>query len=199
MIRAGRADEIKANSGKWVIIDIGFANNARSCGLLIHNDPPVEVQFAEAVRRISSFISAQSGPINLLIEAPLSVAFDYRGNPKGRSIERQGNHTRYWYVGLGCSVMVATLYLIKEIIQTNRDADIRLFEGFVSFREPGNRANHSADVALLREVIDNPNEYQNAIVLGSSIRIDETDILHSAFLVTGIDAGIPPIIMRNGS
>jgi hypothetical protein len=198
MIRAGTTDEIRADSGKWVIIDIGFANTARSCGLLFDNETPIEVQFGEAVRRICTYLSVLSGPVNLLIEAPLSVTFDCRGNPKGRSVERQGSNTRYWYAGLGCAVMVAALYLVRAIIRANPDADVRLFEGFVSFHDPGNRANHCADVTVLREVIDNPNEYSCAIVPSDSLKSDETDTLHSAFLVAGIDAGIPPIIMRKG-
>ncbi|MFH0787710.1 MAG: hypothetical protein V2B13_08845 [Pseudomonadota bacterium] len=94
--------------------------------------------------------------------------------------------------------MVATLYLMKEIIEANPDADIRLFEGFVSYREPGNRANHCADIALLREVVDNPKKYPEAIVPSGSLKTDETDTLYSAFLIAGMNGGVPPIIMRNG-
>jgi hypothetical protein len=198
MIRAGRSDEIRADSGKWVIIDIGFANNARSCGLLFENESPVDVQFSEAIHRICRFISLQSGPVNLLIEAPLSVAFDHRGNPKGRSVEKQNSNTRYWYVGLGCAVMVAALYLIKAVIQAKPNADIRLFEGFVSYKESKKKTGHCQDVLLLREVVDNPDRYSDAIFLSDSLKMDHTDTLNSAFMVAGVDAGIPPIIMRNG-
>jgi hypothetical protein len=198
MMRPGRIDEIHASSGKWIVLDIGFANRARSCGLLLHDHSPDEVQFAEAMRRISLFLSAESGPFNLLIEAPLSVAFDRHGNPKGKRVERQGNVTRYWYVGLGCSVMVATLYLVKKVVEENPDADIRLFEGFVSYHEARNRANHCADVLLLREVVDDPKKYADAIIPRRSLKTDETDILYSAFLIAGADGGVPPVIMRNG-
>jgi hypothetical protein len=198
MIRAGRTDEIRADSGKWVIIDIGFANNARSCGLLFESESPVEVQFSEAVHQICRYISVQSGPVNLLIEAPLSVAFDHRGNPKGRSVEKQNRNTRYWYVGLGCSVMVAALYLVKAVIQTKPNADVRLFEGFVSYKEAMKKANHCQDVLLLRDVVDNPERYSDAIFSSDSLKMNQTDTLNSAFLVAGVDAGIPPIIMRNG-
>jgi hypothetical protein len=198
MIRAGTTDEIRADTGKWVIIDIGFANNARSCGLLIDNERPVQVRFGEAVHRICTYLSVSSGPVNLLIEAPLSVAFDCHKNPKGRSVEMQGRRTRYWYINSGCVVMVAALYLVRKIVQENPDADVRLFEGFVSFHEQRNRANHCSDVVVLREVIDNPNKYSCAIVSSDSLKIDETDTLLSTFLVAGIDAGITPIIMRNG-
>lgn len=136
--------------------------------------------------------------VNLLIEAPLSVAFDHRGNPIGRSVEKQNSNTRYWYVGLGCAVMVAALYLIKAVIQAKPNADIRLFEGFVSYKESKKKTGHCQDVLLLREVVDNPDRYSDAIFLSDSLKMDHTDTPNSAFMVAGVDAGIPPIIMRNG-
>lgn len=68
-----------------------FANSARSCGLLFSDGSPVEMLFGEAVTEICRSISLAEEPVNLLIEAPLSVAFDSRGNPKGRSIEKQSD------------------------------------------------------------------------------------------------------------
>jgi len=32
MIRPGTTNEVTLKSGKWVFIDIGFANKAKSCG-----------------------------------------------------------------------------------------------------------------------------------------------------------------------
>jgi hypothetical protein len=200
MMRAGRINEICPDSGKWVIIDIGFANNARSSGLLLDKDFRDDLRFSEAVNRICDYVSVQTAPINLLIEAPLSVAFDHRGNPKGRSIERQTDNTpRYWYLGVGCQVMVAALYLTKALLQAHPNADIRLFEGFVSYRG-ARRENrpHYRDALLLREVVDHPDRYSDAIFPSESLKIDPNDTLSSAFLVVGIDAGIPPIIKRNG-
>jgi hypothetical protein len=198
-MRAGRPEEIRADSGTWVIIDIGFSNSARSCGLLLEDGSPVEMQFGEAVDEISKYLlSVAEGPVNLLIEAPLSVAFDLRGNPKGRSVERQNGSTRYWYVGLGCGVMVAAMYLIKALMKAQPNADVRLFEGFVSYKQAGKKRTHCDDIALLREVVNNPDRYSDAIVAGDSLKIDPTDTLNSAFLVAGVDLGIPPIIMRNG-
>lgn len=199
MIRAGTTEEIKADSGKWVIIDIGFANNARSCGLLFADGSPVEMQFGEAVTQICRFTSVAEGPVNLLIEAPLSVAFDVRGNPKGRSIEKQSDgSTRYWYVGLGCGVMTAAMYLIMAVLKSESRVEVRLFEGFVSFKRAGKKRSHCEDVMLLKEVVDNPGRHSNSIVAGESLKINSTDILYSAFLVAGVDLGIPPVIVRSG-
>lgn len=199
MIRAGRISEVALSSGHWLILDIGFANRSRTCALMVNNKAPVVLRFNEAVESISTFISKSREPVNLLIEAPLSAAFDKIGNPTGRSVEKKGSQTRYWYAGLGCTVMVAAMYLIKAItIKAPHSADVRLFEGFVSFRERGIKSNHVRDVELLREVIENPDTYPEAIIEPEALRMTESDILKSAFWVAGIDAGIPPIIVRNG-
>lgn len=197
MIRAGSTEEIHAALDNWVILDIGFANKATSCGLLIDNEPPVALRFSEAVKQIISYISRQRSPVNLIIEAPLSVAFDLRGNPKGRAVEKQGKKTRYWYVGPGCTVMVAALYLMRSIIESSPPIEVRLFEGFVSFKASNKKSNHTQDVLLLREVIESPEQYSESIIPPEELKMAESDTLQSAFLVAGIDAGIPPIIMRN--
>ena len=198
MIRAGVKSEISLSTGEWLILDIGFANKSDSCGLLINRESPVDLQFNEAKERICRFISNSTKPVNLVIEAPLSVAFDSKGNPKGRAIEKQGSKTRYWYLGLGCSVMVAALYLVKTITEISANTEVRLFEGFVSFKESGKKSIHSRDVELLREVIGNPNQYSETIIEPEALKMTSSDTLKSAFLVARIDAGIPPLIMRNG-
>lgn len=198
MIRSGTKSEISPSSGDWLILDIGFANKSASCGLLVNRELPVDLRFNEAQETICGFIAKSTGPVNLLIEAPLSVAFDKKGNPTGRAVERQGSRTRYWYVGLGCTVMVAALYLVKAIIETPCNAEVRLFEGFVSFKAVGGKSSHSTDVKLLREVIDDPEAYSDAIIGPEALRMIESDTLKSAFLLFGVDAGVPPIIMRNG-
>ena len=199
MVRAGTAEEIRADSGEWVIIDIGFANSVRSCGLLFAGGSPVEMQFAEAVAKTCRFISLAEGPVNLLIEAPLSVAFDSRGNPKGRSIEKQSDgSTRYWYVGPGCGVMVAAMYLVTAVLKAEPKVEVRLFEGFVSFKKPEGRRATVRTLYSFTEVVNNPERHSNSIVAGKALKIESTDTLNSAFLVAGVDLGIPPVIVGNG-
>lgn len=197
MLRAGTVSEISPSSGEWLILDIGFANESSSCGLLINGGRPVELRFSEAKEQICGFIRASEAPVNLLIEAPLSVAFDRKGNPKGRAIEKKDGKIRYWYGGPGCTVMVAAFYLLKAIVAGRPSSDVRLFEGFVSFKTKGVKSNHARDVELLWEVVRNQTIYPGAVVEANALKMTESDTLQSAFLVAGIDAGIPPIIMRN--
>jgi hypothetical protein len=107
MIEAGTKSQVVWGNGNWVFLHIGFSRDARSCGLLVGDGEPSSIQFGEAKRCILSLAEAARSPLNLVIEAPLSVCFNAAGNPKGRSIEKEGSKTRYWYNGLGCAVMIA--------------------------------------------------------------------------------------------
>ena len=198
MIRSGQVNEVNWDSGSWVFLDVGFSNNSKSCGLLIGDNTPIGLRFGEVLNEISSYVINSSAPINLVLEAPLSVAFDKNGNPKGRSIEKENEMTRYWYVGLGCTVMVAVMYILKELEKVCSDKELRLFEGFVSFKEKQKRTSHSRDVLLLREVVKAPLNFKEAIVSDEKLRMDKSDILQSAFIVAGRNYGIPPVIIRNG-
>jgi len=134
--------------------------------------------------------------VNLVIEAPLSVSFDIKGNPKGRKPERVNGKTRYWYVGLGCAVMVAATYLIKEISILEMKTEVRLFEGFVSFKSKDIASNHSNDVIALRASIKSPS--QETVIKPDEMKIDASDVISSAFKISGMDYGVPPIIQNHG-
>lgn len=188
MIRSGEIADISWSTGKWMFIDIGFSSKSSSCGVLFHDSKPERRTFGEAVEDVK-VATRTSSILNLVIEAPLSVAFDKSGNPIGRSIEKHNHQTRYWYVGAGCVVMISTLYLIKQVISENPAGEVKLFEGFVSYKTV--KSDHLRDVKLLHDVIKDPRSYKDCIFDLSN----EPGIV-SAFKVMGFDFGIPPIIMR---
>lgn len=198
MIEAGTRLQVDGSLERWIFLDIGFASVRRSCGLAFEGTGATECRFDEAKTQIITRIedwANEPAPINLLIEAPLSVCFDARGNPKGRTIERQGKDTRYWYCGLGCAVMVAALYLIRSIEERFPDATIRLFEGFVSFKKKDDtESDHARDVNLLRKVVGAPEVFKEALCDPVDLRENETDILQSALDVMGIRCGVPAVI-----
>ena len=119
MIEAGTREQIDWGGGNWVFLDIGFSANRPSSGLAIRDAPPMRTQFADAKRRIVEHITRANSATSFVIEAPLSVCFNKNGNPTGRKIEKETiegkTKTRYWHAGLGCSVMVAAMYLIRAI------------------------------------------------------------------------------------
>lgn len=194
MLRAGRVEEISIDSGNWLVLDIGFSSNKKTCGLKINNEHPKEVLFSEAKTLIISFVRDSQKPTNLIIEAPLSVAFNKSGNPTGRSIEKQGAKTRYWYTGLGCTVMVSAMYLIKAISEIETQHEVRVFEGFVSFKNKNEKSNHSKDVEALYQVVENPLGFHDRIINPKNLKISDDDTIQSAFLINEINLGVPPII-----
>jgi hypothetical protein len=155
------------------------------------------LRFGKAEQEILTRIAAATEIVNLVIEAPLSVSFSKEGNPKGRSIEKDGSRTRYWYNGLGCSVMVAAMYLIRRITDSQPKVPVRLFEGFVSYKDRSTRSDHKRDVRLLRDVVSNPKRYAKAIYSAEELKQDPADELRSAFWVAGFDCGIPAVIKRD--
>lgn len=193
MIEPGHKSQVCWDHGNWIFFDIGFSSSAQSCGLAFGDQDSKGLQFGEAKGRILTHIG-KSASTNLLIEAPLSVCFDSTGNPQGRSIEKEGKKTRYWYVGPGCVVMVATMYLIHDIAKQCFDARVRLFEGFVSYKPKTAKSGHGADVCQLRDVVKDPTRFSNCIYSPDELRSKPGDLLRSAFLPLGLDCGIPAVI-----
>jgi hypothetical protein len=196
MIGAGTKSQVEWGSGSWIFLDIGFAKGGnKTCGLLFGDDDPKCVEFGECREQIVKQIRNSTNVVNLVIEAPLSICFDSKRNPKGRFIEKEGGETRYWYVGLGCAVMVAAMYLIRDIHEDGALNTVRLFEGFVSYKNRSRRSTHQRDVSLLRDVVRNPSASLGTIFSPEQLKTDPTtDVLCSAFRVSGLDCGVPAVI-----
>jgi hypothetical protein len=193
-IRAGTVAEANRLSGEWVFVDLGFASKKRTCGLLVGAGDSQELTFAQLVAKITSISGASKAPLNLVLEAPLSVAFGPNGsrNPTRRSVEKREGQSRYWYLGSGCCVLVAATYLLRSLHDHSPVREIRLFEGLVSFKKKGDRSSHKDDVKALRDVVWNPSLGQ--IISPEHLKDKQEDEVSSAFKVAGMDFGIPPVI-----
>lgn len=196
LMRSATVEEVCRESGDWVFVDIGFAQSSRkSCGLALNADEPIDMCFSDLVAAVGRIAVSHEDPVNLLIEAPLSVAFDSRNNPKGRTIEKRMAATRYWYVGLGCSVLLATTYLIRSLYEAELSREIRLVEGFASFKQHGKKSSHTDDVRRLREVAWSKFTPSGRIVMPEELASHPGDRLQSAFAVAGMDLGVPPVVL----
>jgi hypothetical protein len=189
--------EANWESGEWVFIDIGFSASKKSCGLLLPSNDSrsdCEFTFEDLTVAVLDFIGYSPGSINLLIEAPLSVAFK-NGNPAGRSFEfRKGKTPRYWYSGVGATVLTATTYLLRSIHDAKPSCEIRLFEGFASFKPRGAKSDHYQDVCDLRALVRGDTS-KGRIVSPEEIRRDTDGEVQSAFKVARMDLGIPPVVI----
>jgi len=194
MIHSGKADNISWPNGTWLILDIGFSNSQKGCGILLGDEEAKQLTFNDAIDEVIR-IANNLPLLNLVIEAPLSVTFDKSGNPKSRSMEKEGKKNRLWYVGPGCAVLVAGMYLMKKLYDSHPTGDVRLFEGFVSYKSKDNKSNHLKDVELLREAIKAAQTRPQHIIKPEEIKTDPDDNIKSAFDVMNLaDIGIPPII-----
>jgi len=198
-LRAGTVGEVCESSGEWFFVDLGFSSERPTCGLLVGDGEPQEITFADMRARVSNACRVTGGPLNLLIEAPLSVAFGANGNPAGRKCERRGTDTRYWYVGLACSVLVAATYLLREVHDLPRSREIRLFEGFVSFKPTRSRSSHKDDVLALRDVAWSRVTGRGYLVDPNDLKLNSEDEVFSAFRVAGMDFGVPPVVVVDSS
>ena len=169
-IIAGTTDDINKGSkgsGKWMIVDIGFSSTARSCGVWTdtstEEQEPSVVTFGELIDRVTKEArKAEDHPLNLLIEAPLSVAFQQdNNNPTRRSCDIQGKKYRDWYVNAGATTLIAASNLLWELNNCERTREVRLFEGLVSFKnkedQPGSKKErieeHKKDVLKLKNAV----------------------------------------------
>jgi hypothetical protein len=194
MIRAGKANEVVWGNGIWIFLDIGFSCKGKTCGLLIGRESPKRFTFNGAYKEICRHITQAKDPVNLVIEAPLSVVFDKKGNPTGRKFERHERKTRYWYCGLGCGVMVAAIYLIRNLERASRRKEVRLFEGFVSFKDGNDKSDHLQDVIRLRSLVKASKSRNRSIIPPDQFKYCNGDQLSSAFTVAGLRIGVPPVL-----
>lgn len=191
MIRAGSIEEIDHRIGVWAYLDLGFSRK-ETCGLIIGDSQPVELSYSQARDELCSLPEYGHKSVNLVIEAPLSVAFDRHGNPSGRACELHNGQARYWYVGAGAIVTLAAMYLIPELDQSFREQELVLYEGFVSFK--ARKSTHEGDAALLKDTVVNKELYADRFMDPASFKREASDEIRGAFEVQGIDSGIPPII-----
>jgi hypothetical protein len=193
-IRAARIEEAVRSSGDWFFVDVGFSSSSKTCGFLEGDGQPEILTFAALRSKLVALVESIGPPANLVIEAPLSVAFNASGNPVGRSVELRNGQSRYWYVGLGCSVLVAATYLLRAVTDACAHREVRLLEGLVSFKEKGVVSSHTEDVRNLRAVVWGVPS-MGRIVPAEQLATSEAHVLQSAFAVAGMNYGVPPVVL----
>ncbi len=90
--------------------------------------------------------------------------------------------------------MVAATYLLRNIFDLPNHNEVRLFEGFASFKPKGQKSSHAQEVLGLRDIAWSLST-KGKIVAPDKLRRQEQDRLESAFKVSGMDFGVPPVIL----
>lgn len=131
-----------------ISVDMGFSSSRASCGvawkgfLAIRQDGAEELTFGGAVEHIVELLRATSGDVVLIVEAPLSGAFNSEGSPVPRGdFERFDSQTgtrnpRYWFAGAGAATALAAAYFMETLARqaTNfrPESSLKVVEGFAS-------------------------------------------------------------------
>ena len=196
-IRAGDVSELRKDGIDWLFVDVGFSSKNKTCGVLKGEGRPELSTFGKLVELAvqEARTGTDSRTLNMLLEAPLSVAFTKDGNPAGRSVERHNGRHRYWYEGAGASLIVATGHLLRAVNDCGIQRDVRLFEGFVSFKRRGARSSHTDDVLALRKAAWDTSPPPGSVRAPCNLKINPSDSLRSAFAFAGMDFGIPPVVI----
>ena len=160
-IRAGTYQELIESkaSDDWVFIDIGFSEKKKTSGFLKGAGEAECLTFGCLVKRVVKEANEATDHLNLVIEAPLSVAFNKDGNPIFRKPECRKKtdndkpEYRRWYQS-GLVTMVAAGKLLREL-HVRGSRKVRLFEGFLSFKSKSSRTceSHIRDVKKLRKAV----------------------------------------------
>ncbi len=211
VIRAGTMAELASPRGHWVFVDIGFASSkTRSTGYLQYDDigaaePIVAEQFtfSDAKSRVIQLAESDGDPLHLVIEAPLSTAFDDAGNPIGRTVEqREEDSPRYWHLRGAAGILVASLFLLRDLRDASRRREVRLFEGFCSFKgkstdsgktlKPG--SSHLDDAVALARVVRSAGKDGGQFREPRSLNELNAPVPVGVFALLGGDTTPPPIV-----
>ena len=195
-IRAGTVNEIDRPIGEWLFVDLGFSSKKKSCGVLKGEGQPYEVTFGELVTLAKHEAQRNvPSPLNLMIEAPLSVTFNKSGNPTGRACDYKDGEHRLWYTQSAPQMFLAAGYLLQALVACGIQRDVRLYEGFASFKLPRVKSSHTGDVKALRDAVWDPrNPERGEIFCPTELKRCKNDKLEPAFGFMGMDLGIPPVI-----
>jgi len=191
-LRAGSESELRIDSGDWAFVDIGFSSTSKSCGFLQKEGSAEVLTFGDLKSKLIGLAEIGGPPLNIVIEAPLSISFNKKGNPAGRSFEKSEKGSRYWYTNGGCVVMVSAGYLLRALLETVPAREIRLFEAFVSFKPKDKKSSHLEDVLAMREAVKKSKE--PGIVVNHYEIAQKNHVVQSAFVAWGFDLGVPPVL-----
>lgn len=129
-------------------VDMGFSGKTASTGYAYRaagdqQTHSVNKTFSDCVQAVAEQI-ARVGDLLLIIEAPLSAAFDHKGNPQPRGAFESKPKPRWWSLGPGAAMSLAAMHFLKRLAdQMPANGKCYLVEGYVV----GPNSGHDADVA----------------------------------------------------
>ena len=196
-IRAGTQPRVNAMED-WLFIDLGLNNTKPTCGFLKILNPGDEEElagnftFGDMVdRTILTIHQRVRTPLNLVLEAPLSLTFRDTGNPITRACDLGNGLARPWNAGAGPGVTVAAIALLTKIRDAGIEREVRLFEGFVSGRPD---LDHVGVCRLLRDAVWQ--RVERDIFSGDEIKQSTNDLIVTLLWTLGLGDNEVPSVIR---
>lgn len=131
-----------------IAVDMGFSGKSASTGYAYRAARGQQTQsenktFADCLQAVAGQIG-RVGDLLLIIEAPLSAAFDIKGNPQPRGAFESKPRPRWWSLGPGAAMSLAAMHFLKRLAdQIPAGTKCFLVEGYVV----GANSGHDAVVA----------------------------------------------------
>lgn len=111
--------------------------------------------FGRACQSVQTAAASGRGVLHLVLEAPLSGAFNKDGNPTARRVDIQtienARHERPWYRQAALPALTAAAHLLSDLEGSPKTREVALFEGFVSFKS--RRTPHWVDALALAHAV----------------------------------------------
>lgn len=235
LVRPGKGASTEAHPIPWLIIDMGFSASNRTCGIWMNgasipdNGPTAAASSARQTKKqlpnkhygmlAPAVLTALGAPapeaVNIMIEAPLSMAFTLpghgvrSGNPAARFADylpsnlpdRESPRTRPWYTQPAAGLILPSVRLVTLLAAELTETTIYIYEGFVSFKNKRQRSDHKGDVEALWKAI--PKEPITTEELDGPVVCPKTAVAESALPLhsdptdahqSRSEAGIPPIL-----
>ena len=193
LLWAGHPTEFSRNPDHWIFVDIGFGgrkNNGsigKTTGIKLPDEDSKNVTWSDCIADIKKYVNAASFPMNLMLEAPLSVAFDVSGNPAPRAFEKTDKGARYWYVPMGTNVAMSALFLLADL-RRELKMKVRIYEAIVSFKSE--RTDHLDDANSMYKAVVN-----DGIMPLAEFKQSPNDKVESLTSKIGWNFGIPPVFI----
>ena len=127
-----------------VAVDMGFSGSSKSCGVALSvpgEEPKAKAHhFGSAADAVAGFLTDHRGGV-VVLEAPLSAAFNAKRNPRSRGDFEEVDKPRWWSFGAGAQMALSALYFCRRLDElVPQNFSIHLIEGFVVGDESGAHA-----------------------------------------------------------
>jgi hypothetical protein len=201
--------DFRMNHGPTCAVDLGFATAQNASNGITFSDginqviPPTALCFSAAVALLNqTLLQFQGRDATLILESPLSMAFDHAGNPCHRNVELGRNYRRGarpttpkgWFYQAGANLTLGSVRFLRSLAIPD-NVNVYLIEGFYCSIRPGEE--HPPDQVVASILVEHFRSQDRAPLVQP---LSETvggplQILHG---LEDLVPFVPPVLLRPG-